>query len=323
MKGEVKIFNGNASEKLAEAICEHLGLKLGESKVGRFSDGEVEVEIKESTRGADVFVIQSTCHPVNENLMELLIMLDALKRASAEHITAVIPYFGYARQDRKVAPRAPISAKLVSNLIAAAGADHVLTTDLHVGQIQGFFDIPVDNLFAISILKEKVETLYPNYEFVVVSPDVGGARRARYFAKRLKNGVSMALIDKRRPAPNVSAVYNVVGDVNQKYALIVDDIVDTAGTLVKGAESLIERGAKGVFAACTHAVLSGPAVERLKKSAIQKLIVTDTVPLTADTQALGDKITVVSVAPLLAEAIKRIHEGKSVSSLFEEIETLG
>lgn len=323
MKGEIKIFHGNANKKLTEAICDHLGLKLGESKVGRFSDGEVEVEIKESTREADVFVIQSTCPPVNENLMELLIMLDALKRASANRITAVIPYFGYARQDRKVAPRAPISAKLVANLIATAGADHVLTVDLHVGQIQGFFDIPVDNLFAISVLKDKVEKLYPDYEFVVVSPDVGGARRARYFAKRLKNGVSMALIDKRRPAPNVSEVYNVVGDVNQKYALIVDDIVDTAGTLVKAADSLIERGAKGVFAACTHAVLSGPAVERLKKSAIQKLIVTDTIPLTADAQALGDKIDVVSVAPLLAEAIKRIHEGKSVSSLFEEIETLG
>ena len=322
MKGEVKVFNGNANKKLAEDICANLGLRLGESRVGRFSDGEVEVEIKESSRGADVFVIQSTCQPVNENLMELLIMLDALKRASSDHITAVIPYFGYARQDRKVAPRAPISAKLVSNLISAAGADHILTMDLHAGQIQGFFDIPVDNLYAIPVLKEKVETLYPDHELVVVSPDAGGAKRARYFAKRLKNGVSMAMIDKRRPAPNVSEVFNLIGDVNKKYALIIDDIVDTAGTLVKAAEALMERGSIGVFAVSTHAVLSGPAIERLKKSIIQKIIVTDTIPLSPEAQKL-EKIEVVSVAPLLAEAIKRIHEGKSVSSMFEDVETIG
>ncbi len=322
MRGEIKVFCGNSNPEFARKVCDYLGLELGRAKVGRFSDGEIEVEIQESVRGADTYVIQSTCPPTNDNLMELLIMLDALKRASAANITAVIPYFGYARQDRKVAPRAPISAKLVANLISRAGAERVLSMDLHAGQIQGFFDIPVDNLYATPALKEKIESLYPDHEFVVVSPDAGGAKRARYFAKRLKNGVSMALIDKRRPAPNVSEVYNIIGDVSGKHALVVDDIVDTAGTLCKAADALIEYGAKGVFAACTHAVLSGPAIQRIGASPIEKLVVTDTIPLSPAAEELKN-IEMVSVAPIFAEAIKRIHTGESVSSLFEEIESIG
>jgi len=322
MRGDIKVFCGNSNPNFAKGVCEYLGLELGEAKVKRFSDGEIELEILESVRGSDVYVIQSTCTPANDNLMELLIMLDALKRASAANITAVIPYFGYARQDRKVAPRAPISAKLIANLISRAGAERVLSMDLHAGQIQGFFDIPVDNLYATPALKEKAEALCSDYEFVVVSPDAGGARRARYFAKRLKNGVSMALIDKRRPAPNVSEVYNIIGEVSGKHSLIVDDIVDTAGTLCEAANALKDYGSKGVFAACTHAVLSGPAIKRLRESSIEKLIVTDTIPLSSEAEEL-ENIEVVSVAPIFAEAIKRIHTGESVSSLFEEIESIG
>lgn len=312
MLDKIKIFAGNSNINLAVDICKFLGVSLGKSEVKSFSDGEVCVEINESVRGMEVYVIQSTCSPVNKHLMELLIMLDALKRASAYAITAVIPYYGYARQDRKVAPRTPITAKLVADLIAAAGASRVLCMDLHAGQIQGFFDIPVDNLYATPILLEHIQKNYKE-NTVIVSPDAGGVERARAFAKRLNT--SFAIIDKRRPAPNVSEIMNVIGDIQGKACILLDDMIDTAGTITQAADALIKQGAKDVYACCTHPVLSGPAIERLRKSPLKEVIVTNTIPLNDEARGLN-KIKSLTVAPLLGEAIKRIHYGESVSSLF-------
>ncbi len=309
----VRIFTGNANRPLAEAICRRLGLPLGRATVKTFSDGEICVEIEESVRGWDVFVVQPTCPPVNDHLMELLVMMDALKRASANSISAVIPYYGYARQDRKVSPRVPITSKLVADLITVAGADRVLTVDLHAGQIQGFFDIPVDNLYATPVLLEEFRRRFRNDELVVVSPDAGGVERARAFAKRLDAG--LAIIDKRREKANVSEVMHIIGDVRDKRALLLDDMVDTAGTLTHAARALKDNGAREVYAAATHPVLSGPAVERIQDSCLEQLIVTDTIPLRPEAERTG-KIRVLSVAPLLAEAIRRITECGSVSSLF-------
>ncbi len=297
---------------MAHEIAGYLNLPLGKAFVGTFSDGEIRVEIGENVRGQDVFIIQSTCPPVDHNLMELLIMIDALKRASARRITAVIPYYGYARQDRKVKPRVPISAKLVADLITIAGANRVLAMDLHAGQIQGFFNIPVDHLFAAPVLLEYIKNHFQN-NLVIVSPDAGGVERARAFAKRL--GAALAIIDKRRDAPNLAEAVNIIGDVKDKIAIILDDMVDTAGTLTEAAQVLVNRGAKAVYACCTHAVLSGPAIERLKNSVISKLVVTNTIPLKEDARKSG-KIEVLSVASLLGEAIKRIHEETSISTLF-------
>ncbi|MBI5443389.1 MAG: ribose-phosphate pyrophosphokinase [Deltaproteobacteria bacterium] len=309
----VRIFTGNANRPLAEAICTQLGLPLGQAVVKTFSDGEIAVEIQESVRGWDVFVVQSSCPPVNDHLMELLIMIDALKRASANSISAVIPYYGYARQDRKVNPRVPITSKLVADLITVAGADRVLTVDLHAGQIQGFFDIPVDNLFAAPVLVEQIRKRFPGDDLVVVSPDAGGVERARSLAKRLD--ASLAIIDKRREKANVSEVMHIIGDVEGKDAMLLDDMVDTAGTLANAARALRDKGARRVYAACTHAILSGPAVQRLVESPLEELIATDTVPLAKEARECG-KIRILSVAPLLAEAIRRITECGSVSSLF-------
>jgi len=308
---KLKIFSGNANLRLAEEIAEYLGVSVGESKVTRFSDGEIHVEIDESVRGADVFVVQPTCEPVNENIMELLIVIDALKRASARRITAVIPYYGYARQDRKVRPRAPVTAKLLANLITASGAMRVITMDLHAGQIQGFFDIPVDHLPGVPILAEyflskKLDNM------IVVSPDVGGVARSRELAGRLDT--SLAIIDKRREKPNQAEIMNVIGDVSGKTVIMIDDIIDTGGTITQGADALMARGAKEVYACCTHPVLSGPAIERLQKSAIKEVVVTNTIPLPEEKAV--DKIHVLSVAPLIGEAIIRIHEDLSVSKLF-------
>ena len=308
----IKIFSGNANPLLAKAIVDFMELPLGAATIKRFSDGEVWVEIEENVRGMDTFVVQPTSQPTNKNLMELLIVIDALKRSSADRITAVIPYYGYARQDRKVAPRTPISAKLVADLLTAAGCDRVLSLDLHAGQIQGFFNIPVDNLFAMSVFLKFIEKNLKD-NVVVVSPDAGAAERARAYAKRLN--VPMALIDKRRLKPNVSEVLHVIGEVEGKSALIVDDIVDTAGTLVQAAEALLKNGAKEVYACCTHGVLSGPAVERIEKSSLKKLVVTDSIAPSAETKKCS-KIEVLSVAQLMAEAIRRIYHSESVSSLF-------
>ena len=308
------VLSGNANRPLAQKICDKLGKNLGHAEVKRFSDGEVFVEIQENVRGRDVYIIQSTCRPANDTLMELLIMIDALKRASAKEITAVVPYYGYARQDRKVAPRTPISAKLVADLIASAGATRIVSMDLHAGQIQGFFDIPFDNLFSSPVILEYLKKEVGGGEDVVlVSPDAGGVERARAYAKRLDSGVAM--IDKRRTAPNVAKAMNIIGDVEGKIAVILDDMIDTAGTLTEAAHAVIDRGAKKVFAAATHGVLSGPAVERIMSSKIERVIVTDTVPL-SDQAAACKKITQLSVADLLAEAIYRIHNYDSVSSLF-------
>lgn len=308
----LRIFAGNANRPLAEEICRHLGVELGRAHVGRFSDEEIRVEIQESVRGMDVFVVQSTCHPVNTNLMELLILLDALRRASAGRITAVIPYYGYARQDRKVEPRAPITAKLVANLISVAGADRVLTVDLHAGQIQGFFDIPVDHLFATPVLLPYLRERYRD-EITIVSPDPGGLERARAFAQRLN--CPLALIDKRREAPNVSAVFHVIGEVEGRRMVIVDDMIDTAGTVVNATRALLERGATEVIACCTHPVLSGPALERIEASELRELVVTNTIPLREEARRCS-KIVSLSIAPLLSEAVRRIHLGQSVSELF-------
>jgi ribose-phosphate pyrophosphokinase len=308
----LKIFTGNSNIPLAEEICHFFNVPLGNAKVGTFSDGEIMVEIQENVRGMDVFIIQSVCSPVNEHLMELLIMIDAMKRASAERITATIPYYGYARQDRKVAPRVPISAKLIADLITAAGAHRVLTLDLHAGQIQGFFNIPVDNLFATPVILDHIREKYQN-DLVIVSPDAGGVERARAIAKRLD--ASLAIIDKRRERPNESQVMNVIGDITNKTALIMDDMVDTAGTLTQAADALAERGARSVSACCIHPVLSGSAIEKINRCSIKELVVTNTIPL-QDKTKLSNKITVLSVGNLLAEAIKRIHKNDSVSSLF-------
>jgi len=307
----LKIFTGNANPELAKEICAYLCIPLGSALVKRFSDGEINVEIRDNVRGVDVFIIQPTCPPVNDHLMELLVMMDALKRASAKRVTAVLPYYGYARQDRKVFPRAPISAKLVADLLPAAGVSRILTMDLHAGQIQGVFNIPVDHLYASPVMLEYIKANYLN-DIVVVSPDAGGVERARASAKRLN--ASLAIIDKRREGPNVSAVMNIIGEVEGKTAVMLDDMVDTAGTLVQAADALRAKGVKNIFACATHAILSGPAIERLEKSQIEELVVTNTVPL--GEKSLCKKIRVLSVAPLLGEAIKRIHFQDSVSSLF-------
>lgn len=307
----LRIFTGNSNPPLVEKIAQHLGVSIGKSVVKNFSDGEINVEIDESVRGMDVFVIQSICHPVNNNLMELLIMIDALKRASAERITAVLPYYGYARQDRKVSPRAPISAKLIADLITTAGASRILTVDLHAGQIQGFFNIPVDHLYAAPVLLGYLRQLKD--DIVIVSPDAGGVERARAYAKRLDS--SLAIIDKRREAPNVSQVMNIIGEVKDKVAVLVDDMVDTGGTLVRAAHALAEKGAKSVYACCTHPVLSGNAVEILMGSPIVELIVTDTIPLRSEAAGCP-KIKVLSISELLADAIRRIYRDESVSCLF-------
>ena len=307
----LKIFTGNSNIDLVEEIARDLGTAMGKSLVKNFSDGEINVEIDESVRGMDVFVVQSICHPVNNNLMELLILIDALKRASAERITAVLPYYGYARQDRKVSPRAPISAKLIADLITTAGASRILTVDLHAGQIQGFFNIPVDHLFAAPVLLEYLKKL--KNDLVIVSPDAGGVERARAYAKRLNT--SLAIIDKRREGPNVSQVMNIIGDVEGMVAIIVDDLVDTGGTLARAAYALMEKGAKAVYACCTHPVLSGMAVEIISGSPIEEMIVTNTVPLQEEARACR-KIKVLSVSSLLADAIRRIYEDESVSCLF-------
>ena len=308
------ILSGQANRPLAQKICEKLGKPLAHADVRRFSDGEVFVEIGENVRGRDVYVIQSTCRPVNDTLMELLVMIDALKRASAKEVTAVVPYYGYARQDRKVAPRTPISAKLVADLFVAAGATRVVAMDLHAGQIQGFFNIPFDNLFASPIILDYIKSQMPNSEeLVIVSPDAGGVERARAFAKRLN--ATVAMIDKRRTGPNVAKAMNVVGEVDGKIALILDDMIDTAGTLTEAAHAVLKYGATKVYAAATHGVLSGPAVERITHSQIEQVIVTDTIPLSEES-AHCSKIVQLSIADLLAEAIYRIHNYDSVSSLF-------
>ena len=312
MLNNLKILSGNSNIQLAQAICKGLDISLGKANVKKFSDGEIQVEIEDNVRGMDVFVVQSTCTPVNRSLMELLIMMDAIKRASAERITAVIPYYGYARQDRKVAPRVPITAKLVADLITTAGANRILTVDLHAGQIQGFFNIPVDHLYSAPVMVEFIKEKYTD-NLVIVSPDAGGVERARAFAKRL--GSNLAIIDKRRPQPNESNIMNIIGDIEGKTALLLDDMVDTAGTLSQSANALIEKGATKVVACCTHPVLSGQAVEKINQSALQDLVITDTIPLTKEAQSCS-KIVVLSVAELLGEAIKRIHSNDSVSSLF-------
>lgn len=309
----LKLFTGTAHKALAAEVADYLGIGLGDATVSRFSDGEILVRLNENVRGSDVFVIQPTCTPVNDNLVELLLIVDALKRASAGRITAVIPYYGYSRQDRKVQPRVPISAKMVADLITAVGTNRVLTIDLHAGQIQGFFNIPVDNLYASPVMLEHVRKNYDPQNLVIVSPDAGGVERARAFAKRLS--CSIAIIDKRREKENVSEVMNVIGDVDSKDALILDDMADTAGTMTQAAAALRAQGAKRVSAACTHAVLSGAAVERINNSVIEEMIVTNTVQLDSKKEQCK-KLTVLSVGSLLGEAIKRINEESSISSLF-------
>ncbi|MFA4906815.1 MAG: ribose-phosphate pyrophosphokinase [archaeon] len=308
------VFCGNANRPLAENICSYMGISLGEALVGKFADCEVNLKILDSVRGKDVFVIQPTGPPANQNLMELLIFCDALKRASAERITAVVPYYGYARQDRKIQSRDPISAKLVANLIQTAGANRVLAMDLHVGQIQGFFDIPCDNLTAALIITQYFRN-QDHKDLVVVAPDLGEIKRVRSLA--LAFDAPIAIIDKRRPKENESEVMGVIGEVEGKTAIIFDDIIDTAGTVVKATEALLERGAKEVRVGCTHALLSGPAIERIRNSELKELVVTDTIQLPQE--KLIEKIKVISVAPLLGEAIKRIHAGESVSSLFRQV----
>jgi ribose-phosphate pyrophosphokinase len=315
MTQHLKVFSGSANPHLAQEICWYLDIPLGRVDLGRFPNGEIRVRIEESVRGCDVFVVQPTSPPANDHLMELLIMIDALHRASAERITAVIPFYGYCKQDRKTKGREPISAKLVANLLVTAGADRILTMDLHAGQIQGFFDIPVDNLAAQSLLARYFAS--KNLEnVVVVSPDVGGTARARNFASRL--GVDLAVIDKHRPSYSEVMVMNVIGDVKGRTAIIVDDLIDTAGTLVEGAEALLERGAREVYACATHPLFSEPALDRIRESAIKEVVVTNTIHLDREELArrVGDKVKVLSVAPIFAEAIKRIHGERSVSELF-------
>ena len=307
----LRIFTGNSNIELIRKIAKRLKTTIGKSVVKNFSDGEINVEIDESVRGMDVFAIQSICDPVNNNLMELLILIDALKRASARRITAVLPYYGYARQDRKVSPRAPISAKLVADLITTAGASRILAVDLHAGQIQGFFNIPVDHLFAAPIILDYLKKI--KNDVVIVSPDAGGVERARAYAKRLN--ASLAIIDKRRDSPNVAQVMNIIGDVSGMTAVLVDDMVDTGGTLVRGAYALMEKGAKEVHACCTHPVLSGRAIEVIMDSPIEEMIVTDTIPLKSEAKTCR-KIKILSISSLLAEAIRRIYEDESVSDLF-------
>ncbi|MBI5845159.1 MAG: ribose-phosphate pyrophosphokinase [Deltaproteobacteria bacterium] len=313
MLNDLALFSGNATPVLAGKICQYLKLPLGQSMAQKFSDGETRVEIQENVRGKDVFVVQSTCPPTNDNLMELLLMLDGLKRSSAKRITAVIPYYGYARQDKKVTPRVPISARLVADMLIMAGAGRIITMDLHAGQIQGFFNVPVDNLFAAPVLISDMRTRFDNEKVVIVSPDAGGAERARAFAKRLD--ADLAMIDKRRSAPNQAQAMNVIGEVKGKTAVILDDMADTAGTLCEAARALTDRGATSVHAYVSHPVLSGPAVSRIRESSIASFVVTDTIPLGPEAEKL-EKIRVLSIAPLVAEAIIRSHAGDSVSSLF-------
>ncbi|WP_227763966.1 ribose-phosphate diphosphokinase [Zhaonella formicivorans] len=308
----LKIFTANANPGLAEEIADYLGVSLGACKVKRFSDGEISIAIDESVRGADVFIIQPTCNPVNDNLMELLIMIDAMRRASARRITAVMPYYGYARQERKARARDPISAKLVANLLTAAGARRVVAMDLHASAIQGFFDIPVDHLPGVPILAEYYKSKNLQ-DVVVVSPDIGGVTRARNLAGRI--GAELAIIDKRRPQPNVSEIMHIIGNVQDKTVIMIDDIIDTAGTITQGAQALLERGAKEVLVCCTHPVLSGPAVSRLADSIIKEVVVCNTIPVPQE--KMIPKMKVLSVAPLLGEAIIRIHEDLSVSKLFD------
>jgi ribose-phosphate pyrophosphokinase len=312
MQDRLKIFTGNANPALAEEICGHLGVPLAKGSVETFSDGEIYLQILENVRGADVFVVQPTCTPVERNLVELLLMMDALCRASAKRITAVLPYYGYARQDRKDKPRVPISAKLVANVLVTAGADRVLTMDLHAAQIQGFFDVPVDHLYATPVMIGYFQSLaLPNV--TVVSPDAGGVERARAFAKRLR--APLAIIDKRREEVNVAEIMHIIGRVRRRTCLIIDDIVDTAGTLVKGVQALLDHGAEAVYACATHPVLSGPAVERICQSGLKELVVSNTIPLRPDAKTCG-RIRQLSVAPLLAGAIQSIHEETSISRMF-------
>jgi ribose-phosphate pyrophosphokinase len=313
MAGELKIFGGRAHPALVAEICEYLNLEAGKVSAFNFSDGETFCQIEENVRGSDVFVVQPTCNPVNENLVELLIMLDSFKRSSASRVTAVVPYYGYARQDKKDKPRVPITAKLVADLISRAGADRVLTMDLHADQIQGFFDVPVDHLFAAPVLLEAVRELHIP-DLVVVSPDAGGVERARAIAKRLEAG--LAIIDKRRTAPNTAEVMHLIGDVEGCNALVVDDIIDTAGTLTKSVEALKSKGARRVLAAGVHGVLSGPALQRIAESPLETVLITNTTPVDGKLARLSKKLHPLSVAPLLGEAIRRIHENSSVSSLF-------
>ncbi|MDP3787306.1 MAG: ribose-phosphate pyrophosphokinase [Candidatus Omnitrophota bacterium] len=311
---DLLIFSGNANPELAKKICHNLKTPLGDAEVDRFNDGEIRTRIKEDVRGRDVFIVQPTCYPVNENLMELLILIDAIKRSSARRITAVVPYYGYSRQDRKDRPRVPITAKLAANLITVAGANRVLTMDLHAGQIQGFFDIPLDNLFAVNVFMDYFEHKHlPN--LVVVSPDVGGMKMARAYAKKFKAG--LAVVDKRRINDKEAEVMNIMGEVKGKNVCLIDDLVATAGTLVEAVAALKNAGAKKVFAAATHPVLSGPAIERIEHSELEELIVTDTIPIPKEKRT--SRIKVVSVAPLLAKAIDRIHNEASVSTLFDKV----
>jgi len=309
---KLKVFAGNSNLPLAREICAQLEVPLGTATVRTFSDGEIMVEIGENVRGRDVFIIQSTCAPANHNLMEMLVMTDALKRASAARITAVIPYFGYARQDRKVAPRTPITSKLIADLIATAGMDRVLTMDLHAGQIQGFFNIPVDHLYGAPVMLKELKGRFSE-RVVVVSPDAGGTERARAFAKRLNAG--LAIIDKRRSSPNVSEVMHIIGEVENQVCVIVDDMIDTGGTLCQAAKALIDQGAKKVLACASHAVLSGPALDRINESQLEEVLVTDSIPVGDKTERCP-KLKVLSIGALLAEAIRRINGDESVSSLF-------
>ncbi|MDY6904908.1 MAG: ribose-phosphate pyrophosphokinase [Thermodesulfobacteriota bacterium] len=310
---DFRIFSGNSNPELAQKICDYLQRPLGDAKVSHFSDGEVQIEINENVRRRDIFIVQSTCAPVNDNLVELLLMVDALKRSSASRITAVIPYYGYARQDKKVAPRVPISAKLVADLLTQAGANKIITMDLHAGQIQGFFNIPVDNLFAAPVIIDNIRSMFADEELVIVSPDAGGVERARAFAKRLDAG--LAIVDKRRSAPNKAQAMAVIGDVKDKKAIILDDMVDTAGTLTEAANAISEQGAKEVNACCVHPVLSGPAVDRIEKSALKTVFTTDTIPLNSSAKA-SEKIKILSIANLVGEAVLRSYNGDSVTSLF-------
>ncbi|MBP5426983.1 MAG: ribose-phosphate diphosphokinase [Clostridiales bacterium] len=314
---DIKIFAGNSNKELAQEIAEKMGLPIGSANVGMFSDGESAINIEEVVRGSDVFIIQSTSTPVNDNLVELLIMIDALKRASAGRITAVMPYFGYARQDRKAKARDPISAKLVANLLTVAGADRILTMDLHAPQLQGFFDIPVDHLVGVPILAQYFKEKFADHnDLVVVSPDVGSVTRSRKFAQRLD--CPLAIIDKRRPKANVCEVMNIIGDIKDKRVILVDDMIDTGGTIINAANALVERGAKEVYACCTHAVFSGPAIERIKNSAIKEMVVLNTIDLTEEKKL--DKIKVLSVASVFAEAIERIYGDISISTLFTQLD---
>ncbi len=312
MPNGIQILTGNANRELADKVSKYIGIPLTDTTVTTFSDGELMVQINENVRGFDVFVIQPTCTPVNKNIMELLLIIDALKRASASRITAVIPYYGYARQDRKVQPRVPISSKLVADLLTAAGANRILTVDLHAAQIQGFFNIPVDHLYAAPVLYDYVKKCEFK-DLVIVSPDAGGVERARAFARRLN--ASLAIIDKRREAANVSKVMHVIGDVKGKDTIILDDMIDTAGTTTQAAQALMDNGARKVMAACSHAVLSGPAIDRINASPLDMVITTDTIPLDEKCR-ICSKLEVLTVSSLLGEAIKRIHEESSVSSLF-------